>query len=90
MKRLGFNTIFGAVLRAIFVGVWLWQSPGLLLGELTQEEITRYLVKIEQVRNSKQIRITENGAENSKRHARRSSATAAAAFPRKGSFHFPS
>jgi hypothetical protein len=46
MKRSAFNTTFGAVLLAIFAGVWLWQSPGLLRGKLTQQEIAGYLANI--------------------------------------------
>jgi hypothetical protein len=49
MKRLGFNTIFGAVLLAIFLGVLFWQSPGLVGGKLTQEEVARYLATVEKL-----------------------------------------
>ncbi len=47
MKRFGFNTIFAAVLLAIFAAVLLWQNPGLLGGRLAKDEIARYLVQIE-------------------------------------------
>ena len=48
MRRLGFNTIFGAVLLAIFLAVSLWQSPGILRGTLSTEEIARHLSIVEQ------------------------------------------
>src|SRR6266545_1392766 len=47
MKRFGFNTIFAAVLLAIFAAVLLWQNPGLLGGRLAKDEIARYLVQNE-------------------------------------------
>jgi len=48
MRRLGFNTVFGAVLVAIFIAVSLWQSPGILRGKLSTEEIAHYLSIVEQ------------------------------------------
>jgi hypothetical protein len=43
-----FNTVFALLLLAVFLAVCLWQAPGLVRGKLTQEEIRRYLAKIEQ------------------------------------------
>ena len=48
MKRSGFAA-FGAVLLAIFVGLCIWQTPGLAGARLTQDEIARYLAAIEKV-----------------------------------------
>ena len=48
MKRSGFMA-FGGLLLAIFVGVCLWQIPGLVGAKLTKDEVARYMAALEKV-----------------------------------------
>ena len=49
MKSLRFNVVFGALLLAIFIGVCLWQIPGIAGAKLSKDEIARYILAIEKV-----------------------------------------
>src|SRR5215470_11282339 len=48
MRRTGF-VMFGALLLVIFIGVCLWQMPGLAGARLSKNELARYMSAIEKV-----------------------------------------
>jgi uncharacterized protein (DUF1330 family) len=48
MKQHRFEIALGTVLLVLFVGFWLWQTPGPIQGKLSPDEIARYLSTIEE------------------------------------------
>lgn len=43
-----FNTLLATLLLALFVAFWLWQTPGLLQGKLTDSEVESYIAQLQQ------------------------------------------